>query len=237
MYLPGAEIDEVHAKEWITRLVKGIWPLNVRNPSKTELFSRIEDKARGAGGCCLYFQGHGVFTALSSKRYITAQNGIHPDEPWDGLDPEDMMDLLSLTNHLPWRIVATDFCRSGNCFSLQFVLYVDDEKVEWRTARGWSGKQQPSPVIHFAGATEDEMVYEKDNLGGFFTKALSEHPGNLSLPGMLRAIRSQVNRLLEDAKKTAPGVAAADDTQTPQIFSSTKLSLEDTLVLLHFQRS
>ncbi|KAG8710730.1 hypothetical protein FRC08_016788 [Ceratobasidium sp. 394] len=235
MSLPGARVDGPNAEAWTRRLVKGIRLFRARNASKSEVFARVEDKARGTEGCCLYFQGHGIFIPGRVNRYLTAQNSVNEGENWNGLDPKDMRKLLSLTNHLAWRIIATDFCHSGNCFALRYVLCIEGDIAEWKEVAGWSGSEPCAPTIHIAGSKENELVYEGSQTGGFFTEALTESRAKmLTLPDLLRAVRSKVNRSLDAAK--LKGAIERDKTQTPQIFSSVKLSLEDTHALIKFQQ-
>ncbi|KAG9121087.1 hypothetical protein FRC07_003099 [Ceratobasidium sp. 392] len=155
-------------------------------------------------------------------RYLTAQNSVVEGEAWDGLYPEDMRRLLGLTNHLPWRI---DF----DSFYMSRVKEPNGEKP--LDERNLTSLDQ----IHFAGSTEDEFVYERVQTGGFFTQALAElQHERLTLPSLLRAIRSKVNASLDTAK--SDNAIERDKIQTPQIFSSTKLGLEDTQALVKFQR-
>jgi len=236
MSLPGATVDGPNAEAWIRRLAKGIRSFRVRNASKSEIFTRVEDKAQGTKGCCLYFQGHGIYTPGRVNRYLTAQNSVNEGENWDGLDPKDMRKLLALTNHLAWRIIATDFCHSGNCFKLQFVLCIEGDTAEWKEVAGWSAGEPCAPTIHFAGSKENESAYEGSQTGGFFTEALTKPRDKmLTLPALLGVFRSEVNKSLDAAKQK--GAIDRDKTQTPQIFSSVKLSLEDTHALTKFQQS
>ncbi|KAG8759455.1 hypothetical protein FRC12_009755 [Ceratobasidium sp. 428] len=236
MSLPGASADGPNAVEWVERLVEGICPIRARDASKNEVFSRVKHKARGTEGCCMYFQGHGIYLPGRVNRYLTAQNSVVEGETWDGLTPNDMRQLLGLSDRLPWRIIATDFCHSGNCFGLQFVLYIDGNRAEWREVDGWLGDVCSStPTVHFAGSQTNESVYEHTTNGGFFTQALTKHRDEaLALPNLLRIIRSEVNVFVDAAKR---GGAIEDyKTQTPQIFSSVKLNLEDTHALINLQR-
>ncbi|KAG8713628.1 hypothetical protein FRC09_018500 [Ceratobasidium sp. 395] len=255
MFLPGASADGPNAVEWIERLVEGISPIRARDASKNEVvgvyteytvcplsitkFSRVKDKARGTEGCCMYFQGHGIYLSGRVNCYLTAQNSVVEGETWDGLTPNDMRKLLGLTDRLPWRIIATDgftLIREPKQLGLQFVLYIDGSRAEWREVDGWLGDVCSStPTVHFAGSQTNESVYEHTANGGFFTQALTKHRDEaLALPNLLRIIRSEVNVFIDAAKW---GGAIEDyKTQTPQIFSSVKLNLEDTHALINLQR-
>ncbi|KAG8745079.1 hypothetical protein FRC10_008931 [Ceratobasidium sp. 414] len=219
MSLPGATVDGPNAEAWAKRLAKGIRSIRVRNASKSEVvlkFTRVEGKAQGTEGCCLYFQGHGIYPPGRVNRYLTAQNSVNEGENWDGLDAKvrrghakaagfdqsPRMENSKSSFKFSWfhklkcAQVATDFCHSGNCFALQFVLCIEGDTAEWKEVAGWkessSGPCAPTTLTK----PRDKM---------------------LALPGLLRVFRSEVNESLDAAKQK--GAIEIGETQTPQVLS------------------
>lgn len=81
-----------------------------------------------------------------------------------------------------------------------------------------------SRTVHFSSCTSSERVWE-DNVGGYFTQSMlrtwtEEH----SLPARLQVLRDNVESKLREKKHR-------DQRQTPQIFSDTKLDLDEKFSL------
>lgn len=95
----------------------------------------------------------------------------------------------------------------------------EDVEDEWVEVLGWLELVTTVRTVHFSACTSSEASWE-DNLGGYFTQALTESWNDrMSLPSRLGTIRKQVNVKLQAKGNGFPG-------QTPQVFSSSKLSLD-----------
>ncbi|QRV85032.1 ICE-like protease (caspase) p20 domain protein [Ceratobasidium sp. AG-Ba] len=227
--LPGSVIDCEHSSDWTRRVFPGIEVIEVPNAIKNKL-----DETHNRLGAYIHLQGH-----FWDGIYVTAQ--MQSDGTIEGLDAKEMLQILNLTQHLSWRLIVTDveFCYSGNCFLLQFFLDIEGEEPEWKETPNWrAGRRTISstPIIHFAGSTEDQPVFEGDQMGGFFTYAIKEEWDNsLTLPEQLKAIRECVHKSVEEAKKE--GQISPESSQTPQLFSSVRLDLDTTHTLIKLRGS
>ncbi|KAJ1301351.1 hypothetical protein OPQ81_003750 [Rhizoctonia solani] len=157
------------------------------------------------------------------------------------LAPEEFIEMLSSFNRSTSVIVITDFCHSGNFFRLRYVLEVNPEGhcIGWKETEEWSHGSRAgpewshpitSPMLHLAGSAERENVYETERTGGYFTDVLTKTEP-MPLPELLVALRTGVNRHLAKAKRHEKRPIASDATQTPQVYSSLKLPLDDPGVL------
>ncbi|KAG8771268.1 hypothetical protein FRC12_003716 [Ceratobasidium sp. 428] len=236
--LPGAKVDGPNAGGWIARLVQGIRVIAVQDASKDKV-----ERAQGTNGCFLYFQGHNVRNSEGVGLYLTSQQPVVEDWNWDGLSTEVGCGLFGFSGQqlkvLQGNAKAIGFDRSFTMEShrnrrLRFVLHIEGDRAEWQElADEWSGNELCSPTVHLSGSRWDELAHEHVRTGGFFTQALTEHRDKLlTLPNLLRAIRSGVQDFLDAGKRG--GAIKAYHTQTPEIFSSVKLSLEDTHALIGF---
>ncbi|QRV84999.1 ICE-like protease (caspase) p20 domain protein [Ceratobasidium sp. AG-Ba] len=111
--------------------------------------------------------------------------------------------------------------------ALRFVLQVNGD-IEWQEVEGWSGNEPCAPTVHFSAAKTDEIAWGDRTHGSFMTKALATSAGKtLSLSELLIYVRYKVNEYLEEAKRRDPHIARESATQTPQIYSSIRLPLDD----------
>ncbi|KAG8696472.1 hypothetical protein FRC08_007131 [Ceratobasidium sp. 394] len=175
--------------------------------------------------CLVYLQGHG-----SPRSYIP--NGFRiTNNEISGLTSEVIYSTLFASDTYRRLLLVSDFCYSGDYYQLRYYLCLDGEP-KWKESPHWNGQTSASPAFHFAGANFDELVYEGNATGGFFTKAFADTWNeSLTLPEKLRKIRDLVStQRARDAQKMPQ-----DATQTPQIFCSFKPDLDDPEVLKKFQ--
>jgi len=236
MSLTGGYADGQSMKDGLIK--KGIKVDVIKEASSHDILASMTSVTWPVpASCWAYFQGHG-----KPGQYITADD-LSDDDTRKGLGPDDICRILGLMNPSIWRMFATDFCYSGNYFSLRFVLTLEGNEAKWAETPEWSthkcaepSRAHDTPTIHFAGSTGAELVYEGGKSGGFFTNALvSALEQTLTLPNQLLAIRACVNNQLGKAGK-ASNQFLPSTAQTPQIFSSVELSLDDPQVLAKFQQ-
>ncbi|QRV99124.1 ICE-like protease (caspase) p20 domain protein [Ceratobasidium sp. AG-Ba] len=254
--LPGSVIDGEHSSDWTRRVFPGIEIIEVPNARKNKFFMCLKEETHNRLGAYIHLQGH-----FWDGIYVTAQ--MQSDGTIEGLDTkaflvihtmQEMLQILDSTQHLSWRLIVTDVedflppdhtiyadpwpssAIQGTAF---FFLDIEGEVPEWKETPDWSPGSHTissAPIIHFAGSTEDQPVFEGDQTGGFFTYAIKEEWDNsLTLPEQLKAIRECVHKSVEEAKKE--GQISPESSQTPQVFSSVRLDLHTTHTLIKLRGS
>ncbi|CAE6480487.1 unnamed protein product [Rhizoctonia solani] len=254
MKLLGAGRDEVNIKGWLTA-DKRFPGLKIRPVEKTlreDIKVQMDQLAMINPGAIFVYstarfvhnksiyslevvQGHGFSDSLGC--YVTG-DPVDPENHLTTVKSEELIQMFSEFGCHTRSIVITDFCHSGNFFRLPYKLELSKNGTgpEWIETEGTSGSDTgpnklASPMIHLAGSTRDEQVMETGRIGGYFTDGLSKI-GTKKLPELLAELRAEVNVHLEQAK-SYPGFTV-DARQTPQIYSSSKLSLDDPDILTKF---
>lgn len=239
MSLPGSIIDEQTIHGGLVEMIPDIHVEVVKDASSQDIHKTMTRSNESAPASCWYFfQGHGY-----PYMYL-ASDSPYENRTYEGLSADKICHTLGLMDSSVWRVFATDFCHSGNYLRLRYMLHIDGTSAKWVETPEWVAHKDKcavyaiahgAPTLHFAGSTHEEEVYEGRSSGGFFTKALVGTWGqSLTLPNLLRASRNSVNDSLDIAKES-PGFDK-DARQTPQVYSSIDLNLEDTQVLAKIQR-
>ncbi|KAG8695952.1 hypothetical protein FRC11_001085, partial [Ceratobasidium sp. 423] len=217
MTLYGTDQDKANFVRWLTADKKrfpGLEVSVVNNASRTDIKMCMKElESLDPAVVVIYIQGHG-----SPGFYITGDGPTSKNE-YIGIECSELSKLFSEFDDRSLSIVVTDLCYSGNSFRLRYKLELgkDGEPDKWAETEEWdqTSIQQHPHMIHLAGSTMVEQVYETGRIGGYFTNALTK-VGTKTLPQLLASLRAEVNACLVEARRYKDSPIGSDATQTPQ---------------------
>ncbi|KAG8778389.1 hypothetical protein FRC12_025001 [Ceratobasidium sp. 428] len=151
--------------------------------------------------------------------------------PSRGVSAQRIYQLLSEPDTSRACLFLTDFCYADNINSLRYRLEVIEGIPSWSELDEGIERGDQDVILHFAACKANERAFETEQ-GGFFTQSLCEVMSTPTpLPDLLMTVRKGVQRLIRVGDF---GPEEHKACQTPQIYSSHPLDLEDASILEKF---
>lgn len=233
MHLPGLDKDRANLEEFLQAMFSGIQVTLLENTTFEDIERALASVAMANPETLLIsLQGHG-----QNGHYVTGDGHCYGSKDiLRVLHSKELRTMLSVSYPTAWRIVLSDFCRSDNYLRIRYVLVVDGPAPEWVETNAWKYQHAANPAydgppaLHFSACTEHESAWGSSGSGGYKTKALTSlRSKDLTLPELLIRIRADVKDRLSKAAD-----APESRVQTPQIYASHKLPLNEPRVLKRF---